>query len=169
MGITADASFPQAASHTHEDQRASERALQFYVGWFMHPIYGKHGNYPKVMIERIGELSEKQGFSKSRLPEFTPEEIKMIHKTSDFFGINSYTSVLVSQNDDDKNPGKHAVPSFQHDMGTIERQDESWPKSGSVWLRVRSWTFLSHSGRLFKAAVSLTLVKTLETGLTRRP
>lgn len=138
MGITADASFPQAASHTHEDQRASERTLQFYVGWFMHPIYGKHGNYPKVMIERIGELSEKQGFSKSRLPEFTAEEIKMIHKTSDFFGINSYTSVLVTPNDDVKNPAKHPVPSFYHDMGTIERQDESWPKSGSVWLRVRN-------------------------------
>jgi beta-glucosidase/6-phospho-beta-glucosidase/beta-galactosidase len=136
MGITADTSFPQPLTHTHDDQKASERALQFYVGWFMHPIYSKHGNYPKIMIDRIGELSRQQGFTKSRLPSFTHEEIKMIHNTSDFFGINSYTSVLVTSNDDELNPAKHAIPSFQHDMGTIESQDENWPRSGSVWLRV---------------------------------
>lgn len=136
MGITADTSYPQARTHTEGDQKASERALQFYLGWFMNPIFGKNGNYPKVMIDRIGELSKRQGFSKSRLPVFTPEEIKMIQKSSDFFGINSYTSVLVTSNDDEINQAKHSVPSFPHDMGTIETQDESWPKSGSVWLRV---------------------------------
>lgn len=139
--MTADVSYTQAATNSKEDQKASEQALQFYVGWFMHPIYSKEGNYPKVMIDRIGQLSEKQGFPRSRLPKFTPEEIKMIHKSSDFFGINSYTSVLVTPNDDVKNPAKHPVPSFYHDMGTIEKQDESWPKSGSVWLRVRILTF----------------------------
>lgn len=141
MGITGDTSFPQPLTHTHEDQKASERALQFYVGWFMHPIYGKHGNYPKIMMDRIGELSQRQGFSKSRLPEFTPDEIKMIHKTSDFFGINSYTTVQVTTNDDESNPANHPVPSFHHDMGTIETQDESWPKTASVWLRVIICTF----------------------------
>jgi beta-glucosidase/6-phospho-beta-glucosidase/beta-galactosidase len=136
MGITVDTSYPVPLTHTEPDRKASERALQFYVGWFAHPIFGKHGNYPRIMIDRIGELSRQQGFSKSRLPEFTSDEIKMIHKTSDFFGINSYTSVYVTSNDDVTNPAKHAVPSFPHDMGTIESQDESWPRSGSVWLRV---------------------------------
>jgi beta-glucosidase/6-phospho-beta-glucosidase/beta-galactosidase len=161
MGITADTSFPEPLTHTLEDRRASDRAMQFYVGWFMNPIYGKNGNYPKIMIDRIDELSRVQGFPKSRLPKFTDEEIKMIHKTSDFFGINSYTSVLVTSNDDIENPAKRElqiilinddvfnilsglfidpVPSFFHDMGTIETQDENWPKSGSVWLRV-SHTF----------------------------
>lgn len=141
MGITADTSFPQPLTHTHDDRKASERALQFYVGWFMNPIFSKNGNYPKMMIDRIGELSRRQGFTKSRLPVFTDEEIKMIHKTSDFFGINSYTSVLVTSNVDETNPGKHPVPSFAHDMGTIESQDENWPKSGSVWLRVSCCRF----------------------------
>lgn len=140
MGITADTSFPEPL--THEDKEASERALQFYVGWFMHPIFGKQGNYPKVMIERIGKLSQLQNFTKSRLPEFTPDEIKMIHKTSDFFGINSYTSVLVTSNNDALNPASHPVPSFYHDMGTIETQDESWPSTGSVWLRVSVFMLL---------------------------
>lgn len=134
MGITADTSYPEPL--TREDHEASERALQFNVGWFMHPIFSKQGDYPKVMIERIAELSRQQNFTKSRLPAFTPEEIKMIHKTSDFFGFNSYTSVLVTTNNDTLNPAHYPVPSFHHDMGIIETQDESWPKSGSVWLRV---------------------------------
>lgn len=70
----------------------------------MNPIFGANGNYPKIMIDRIDELSRIQGFSKSRLPKFTDAEVKMIHNTSDFFGINSYTSVLVTTNDDRKNP-----------------------------------------------------------------
>ncbi|KAG5684012.1 hypothetical protein PVAND_013265 [Polypedilum vanderplanki] len=137
IGITADISTPHPLNHNHHhDQQAVERAYQFYLGWFMHPIFSKHGNYPKIMIDRIGELSKKQGFTKSRLPTFTNDEIKMIHKTSDFFGINSYTSIQVTLNDDDTNPAKHKIPSFFHDMGTIESQNENWEKSGSVWLRV---------------------------------
>jgi beta-glucosidase/6-phospho-beta-glucosidase/beta-galactosidase len=133
IGITGDICTPHPLHHhSHHDQQAVERAFQFYLGWFMHPIFSKHGNYPKIMIDRIGELSEKQGFTKSRLPSFTADEIKMIHKTSDFFGINTYTSVQVALNDDDANPAKHKIPSFQHDMGIIEGQDENWETSGSV-------------------------------------
>jgi len=105
----------------------------------MHPIYSKIGNYPKIMIERIKELSHQQGFSKSRLPTFTDHEIKLIQNTSDFFGINTYTSFLVTLNDDDKNPAKYRIPSFPHDMGIIESQDESWEESGSPWLRVSAF------------------------------
>jgi beta-glucosidase/6-phospho-beta-glucosidase/beta-galactosidase len=142
IGITADISTPHAFERTHADHQAVERAFQFYVGWFMHPIFSKNGNYPKIMIDRIGELSKQQGFSKSRLPSFTDHEIKSLRGTSDFFGINSYTSVLVTTNDDEKNPAKHRIPSFQHDMGIIESQDESWEESGSVWLRVSAIFYL---------------------------
>lgn len=103
------------------------------VGWFAHPIY--KGNYPKVMIDRISELSREQGFTKSRLPEFTQEEIVRIYNTSDFFGINSYTSNLVTRNDKNNGAG-HPIPSFLHDMDVIETQDPDWPTSGSEWLRV---------------------------------
>ncbi|KAL7027466.1 hypothetical protein ACKWTF_005450 [Chironomus riparius] len=136
IGITADIITPHPLKHNENDYGAVERSFQFYIGWFMHPIYSKIGNYPKIMIERIKELSRQQGFSKSRLPSFTDHEIKMIQNTSDFFGINTYTSFLVTLNDDDKNPAKYRVPSFPHDMGIIESQDTNWEKSGSSWLRV---------------------------------
>lgn len=87
------------------------------------------------MIDRIGVLSNQQGFSKSRLPVFTKQEIERIRGTSDFFGINSYTSVLVQRNDRN-NSANHPIPGFHHDAGIVESYDPEWPKSGSVWLHV---------------------------------
>lgn len=86
------------------------------------------------MIDRISAASKLQGLKRSRLPQFTPEEIDRIRGTSDFFGINSYTTVLVSRNDRN-NSANFAIPSFEHDMGVVQEQDPSWPTSGSEWLR----------------------------------
>ena len=87
------------------------------------------------MIDRIAAMSRQQGYTKSRLPTFTKEEIDRIKGTADFFGINSYTSVLVRKNDRN-NTANFPVPSFNHDMGVVESADPDWPKSGSVWLHV---------------------------------
>jgi beta-glucosidase len=32
-----------------------------------------------------------------RLPEFTPEEIKVVHGSGDFYGMNTYTTNLCSE------------------------------------------------------------------------
>ncbi|XP_065075628.1 myrosinase 1-like [Ochlerotatus camptorhynchus] len=135
IGITTDISWPEPMSNTDSDKEASEQALQFYIGWFAHPIFSESGNYPQIMIDRVAALSKQQGYSKSRLPAFTREEVDMIRGTADFFGINSYTSVLVRKNDRN-NTAKFPVPSFNHDMGVVESSDPSWPTSGSVWLHV---------------------------------
>lgn len=140
MGITLDTSWPEPMdADKAEDREASERAMQFYIGWFAHPIFSRHGNYPKVMIERIRNLSKQQGFgARSRLPEFTEEEIHRIRGTSDFFGINTYTTYLVTPNGHN-NTGNFPIPSFNHDMGVYATQDGTdWPGSGSTWLKVSS-------------------------------
>lgn len=105
------------------------------VGWFAHPIFSKNGDYPQVMIDRIEAHSKQQGFPRSRLPSFTQEEIERIRGTADFFGINSYTTVLVTRNDRN-NSANFPIPSFNHDMGVVESIDQNWPNSGSVWLHV---------------------------------
>lgn len=155
IGITTDISYPHPKTNSESDKEASELALQFYVrennspsvrirltkifsfqvGWFAHPIFSEKGNYPQRMIDRIDNLSKQQGFKRSRLPKFTPEEIQRIKGTSDFFGINSYTSVLVEKNDR-INSANHPIPSFNHDMGTVESVDPAWNRSASVWLFV---------------------------------
>ncbi len=52
---------------------AAERARQFSLGWFAHPIF-LNGDYPEIMKTVVAEKSELQGYEKSRLPEFTEEE-----------------------------------------------------------------------------------------------
>lgn len=87
------------------------------------------------MIDRIDAYSKQEGFPRSRLPTFSQEEIERIKGTADFFGLNTYTTVLVSLNDRN-NSANFPVPSFNHDMGVVEMFDNNWPESGSFWLHV---------------------------------
>ncbi|XP_021698830.1 myrosinase 1 [Aedes aegypti] len=135
IGITVDSSWAEPRSNSSDDREASEWSMQFHIGWYMHPIYSKTGNYPQVMIDRVNMLSAQQGFPNSRLPEFTPEEITKLKGSSDFFGINTYTTSLVYKNDAD-NTANYRVPSFDHDRNTVGYQDPAWPETGSGWFRV---------------------------------
>lgn len=47
------------------------------------------------MKVRIANRSKLEGYSKSRLPEFTEEEKKFIKGTSDFLAFNTYNSYHV--------------------------------------------------------------------------
>ena len=59
--------------------------LKWFQGWFAHPIY--LGYYPDALKKQCG----------SRLPEFTAEEIAVVKGSSDFFGLNHYTTHLVCE------------------------------------------------------------------------
>lgn len=49
------------------------------------PIY--KGHWPEAMKAIVGD----------RLPEFTPEEVALIKGSSDFFGLNTYTTHVVRE------------------------------------------------------------------------
>jgi hypothetical protein len=66
-------------------------ATFFQTGCVLHPIYSATGDYPPVMKERISMLSKKEGYSRSRLPSFTKEEIEMV-KGEFQFRETSYTT-----------------------------------------------------------------------------
>ncbi|EAT38908.1 AAEL009243-PA [Aedes aegypti] len=135
IGITIDTAWAEPRSDSPDDIEAANLLLQFQLGWYAHPIFSKAGNYPEVMIDRIDALSKQQGFSTSRLPKFTWEEIRKLRGSSDFFGINAYTTQIVYKNDDD-NSMNYRVPSFDHDRNTVSYQDPSWPASASSWLKI---------------------------------
>jgi hypothetical protein len=44
----------------------------------LHPIYSATGDYPLVMKEWMAKKSKDEGYSSSRLPSFTKEEIEMV-------------------------------------------------------------------------------------------
>ncbi|RZC75621.1 hypothetical protein C5167_051104 [Papaver somniferum] len=69
-----------------EDVTATQRANDFYMGWFASPFV--FGEYPEIMKRNAG----------SRLPSFTPYEAKLVKGSCDFFGLNHYASSNVKDN-----------------------------------------------------------------------
>ncbi|NXA74906.1 LPH hydrolase, partial [Thryothorus ludovicianus] len=121
--------------HKQEDVEAARRFMQFFLGWFAHPIF-KNGDYSEVMKRRIRERSLAQGLSKSRLPEFTESEKQRIKGTYDYFGLNHYTTVLTYNLNYPK-----GVKSYDSDRGVATVTDRSWLRSGSLWLKVTPFGF----------------------------
>ena len=64
------------------DVESSQHALDFAIGWFADPIY--LGSYPAYMKQLLGD----------RLPTFAPAELALVHGSSDFYGMNTYTTNL---------------------------------------------------------------------------
>ena len=60
---------------------ASDRVIQFTLGWFAQPIL-LTGDYPPVMREKIDAKSEAQGYPESRLPTFTADQQMMVANSS---------------------------------------------------------------------------------------
>ncbi|KAM4731306.1 lactase/phlorizin hydrolase-like [Anableps anableps] len=114
--------------YKQEDIDAARRVIQFYIGWFAHPIF--NGDYSEMMKTIIRERSLAAGLTKSRLPEFTPEEIKRIKGTHDYFGFNHYTTVLAF-------PVEYGnLQHYDADRGAGTYVDRTWLDSGSGWLKV---------------------------------
>lgn len=96
IGITIDCNWYEPLTNKPEDIEAAERAMQMECGWWTHPIFSKSGDYPAIMKERINSRSKSENFPRSRLPELTLDEIKLIQNSSDFYGINHYNTYLVN-------------------------------------------------------------------------
>ena len=64
---------------------ASQRSLEFTLGWLADPLY--FGDYPTAMRKQLGP----------RLPAFTPEQKRMLVNSTDFFSLQHYSSLLVSE------------------------------------------------------------------------
>nr|XP_026496812.1 myrosinase 1-like [Vanessa tameamea] len=134
IGITLDAFWAEPKdSNKKEDHEAAERYLQMHLGLYAHPIYSTEGDYPPMIRERIDNMSQHQGYPRSRLPNFTPEEVEMVRGSSDFFGLNHYTSYLMSPSTMEPT---WKVPSTDHDTGVKIEQNPNWPIPGAEWLSV---------------------------------
>ncbi|XP_077298459.1 myrosinase 1-like [Arctopsyche grandis] len=137
IGMSLNAGWDEPATQSPADIEAAQRNTQFNLGWYAHPVFSREGDYPQVMKDRVAQKSLEQGYSRSRLPEFTPEEIAYIRGTYDFFGLNHYTTTLVRM------PTMRSIAkaNFWDDVGTEGFPDPSWPGSASSWLKVVPWGF----------------------------
>ncbi|XP_054418761.1 lactase/phlorizin hydrolase [Pteronotus mesoamericanus] len=117
--------------HVPRDVEAADRMLQFSLGWFAHPIF-RNGDYPDAMKWKVGNRSELQHLTTSRLPSFTEEEKKYIKGTADVFCLSTYSSRIVQHTTPRLNP-----PSYKDDQETIEEEDPSW--SSTAMNRTAPW------------------------------
>lgn len=116
-----------------DDVAAANRYLQFMLGWFAHPIF-VDGDYSSALKTQIEEKKKECPlFEPARLPVFTAEEKKRIKGTSDFFGLNHYTSRLVNNSNGGCNPGPEGVGDFEAHV------DPSWATTGSEWIFSAPW------------------------------
>ncbi|EGV98978.1 Cytosolic beta-glucosidase, partial [Cricetulus griseus] len=113
------------------DQEATKRAINFQLDFFAKPIF-IDGDYPELVKSQIATMSKKQGYSSSRLPEFTEEEKKMIKGTADFFAVQYYTTRLVRHQEN-----KKGELSFLQDVEIEFFPNPSWENVG--WIYVVPW------------------------------
>uniref|UniRef100_A0A0K8TVF8 Putative glycosyl hydrolase n=1 Tax=Phaedon cochleariae TaxID=80249 RepID=A0A0K8TVF8_PHACE len=133
VGIDVNGAWYEPSTNSSEDIEASETLMQFTYGCYAHPIV--HGDYPEVMKKNVARRSALQGYTRSRLPEFTPEEIKYMTGTYDYIGVNIYTTELVTP----AKGGSISEMGIGPDAQVTSWQPEEWEKSSSSWLKVVPW------------------------------
>ncbi|MHB9139563.1 MAG: GH1 family beta-glucosidase [Victivallaceae bacterium] len=84
IGISNNCDWREPLTDSDADRGAAQRALEFFYGWFTDPVF--YGDYPGVMRERLGK----------RLPVFTDEERMLLKGSTDFLGLNHYSTAFVS-------------------------------------------------------------------------
>ena len=122
---------PSEPSHVE----AAERAMLCKLGWFSEPVYST-GDYPKVFKQQIKEATEKAGLLP--LANFTEEEIKLNKGSADFYGLNHYTTRLLTPRYE--NSPKLPELSFgQEIFGVVGEIDKKWMRGASFWLYIVPW------------------------------
>ncbi|XP_060190160.1 beta-glucosidase 18-like isoform X2 [Lycium barbarum] len=80
IGIVASAYMYKPMTDNEADRKAANRALAFHVAWLLDPLV--HGDYPIEMRQYHGR----------KLPRFSSEEAILIKNSTDFIGLNHYTT-----------------------------------------------------------------------------
>lgn len=101
--------------------------FSFQFGLYTHPLL--IGDYPPIVREIVNRNSEAEGFEVSRLLYF--DDIDYVKGTTDFLGINYYTSTLVIGSD----ANYWETPSLWTDLMTHTFPHDDWPNAPySNWL-----------------------------------
>ncbi|XP_038898471.1 vicianin hydrolase-like [Benincasa hispida] len=124
IGITLVTHWFRPKRNTPASQRAAYRALDFFLGWFMHPI--TYGDYPKSMRQYVGD----------RLPKFSVAESKSIKGSFDFLGLNYYTGNYADDVPFSNSPNKSYSSDMHVSLSTEKDGVLIGPATGLNWLYI---------------------------------
>lgn len=123
IGITLNTDWAEPYTSAPADVAAAIRQLDFTMGWFADPVH--FGDYPASMRQALGEL----------LPQFDESSKKLLKGSSDFYGLNHYTSSYCA-NDPNPGPGNWAAVK----CGRVSSDGTPiGPRADSDWLYVVPW------------------------------
>jgi beta-glucosidase len=105
IGITLNGDWALPYDNRRENIAAVQHHLDVPIGWFADPVY--LGHYPPYMQEMLGE----------RLPDFSEKEWALVKGSSDFYGMNTYTTNLCKAGGRDEFQG-NVVYTFTLPNGT---------------------------------------------------
>lgn len=124
IGITLNMDWKEPLTESVSDSEAQGRSLDWQLGWFADPIW--HGDYPRTMRRRLG----------SRLPAFTASEKQLIRDTSDFFGLNHYSTKFISARPAHMKASPDEVQElggYFDDTETRDKDDPRWATTAMGW------------------------------------
>ncbi|XP_014208505.1 myrosinase 1-like [Copidosoma floridanum] len=113
-----------------DDVNAQKIAFELHLGLVSHPIFSKTGDYPDLAKQLIDERSRVQGLEKSKLPVFTQEWIERIQGSSDYFGLNHYTTFFVKSSPPSK------MSEWNTDDGINYLYDSKSPSTQMVQMKI---------------------------------
>ncbi|CDO77449.1 Glycoside Hydrolase Family 1 protein [Trametes cinnabarina] len=118
------------------DIAAAQHALDVAIGWFADPIY--LGYYPDYMKTMLGD----------RLPSFTPEDLAVVKGSSDFYGMNTYTTNLCKAGGDDEFQGKAEYTFTRPDGSQLGTQDPEGFRQllNYLWKRYKHPIYVTENG-----------------------
>lgn len=123
IGITNNCDWREPLTDKPEDIAAAQRSLDFFIGWFAEPIFGS-GDYPQTMRERVAE----------RLPVFSAQDKVLIQGSSDFFGLNSYTTMYAAEETGPSGPANvHGNGGLSEDQHVALSVAPEWSKTDMDW------------------------------------
>ncbi|KAG6483415.1 hypothetical protein ZIOFF_060060 [Zingiber officinale] len=127
IGILLDFVWYEPYTYSVQDKAAAQRARDFHIGWFLHPL--TYGYYPESM----------QVIVKERLPKFNEEQVEMVKGSYDYVGVNQYTSFYMK----DAGVVDPKPVSYQADWHVEYKYDRDGvpigPLANSYWLYIVPW------------------------------